>query len=62
MEDKKDRRMLFMVIFIIGLVLTLFNESIFYSWSLSYNSTLMFSSIIAIFGGIGFLFELYKKD
>jgi hypothetical protein len=56
-----NRKYIFGIIFIIGLFLCLLSEELFSNTPISNVNALVFSAIIAAFGGGGLLLDIFKK-
>lgn len=56
-----DRKFIFGVIFCFGLLLCLFSEEIFSNIPINHVNALVFSILIALFGGAGLLLSIFKN-
>jgi len=56
-----NRKNKFSAIFAVGLILCLISKSLFQHYPINEVNSLVFSAIIAVFGGVGLLIEIFRK-
>lgn len=56
-----SRKFIFGIIFILGLILCLLSEEIFNNTPVNDVNALVFSVLVAAFGGAGLLLDIFKK-